>query len=57
MNMNKTKGSHPKMDPKYLPAILGGTPVFEKSSDVPYPRLDDWQQITEEEAQIVYEMT
>ncbi len=55
--MNKTKGSYPKMDPKYLPAILGGTPVFEKSADVPYPRLDEWQQITEEEAQIVYEMT
>ena len=32
-------------------------PVFEKSSEVPYPRLDEWQQITEKEAQVVYEMT
>ena len=40
-----------------LPAILGGTPVFETSTDTPYPKLDDWTQITAEEAQVVYEMT
>ena len=55
--MDRTKSSHPEINPKDLPAILGGPPVFEKSSDVPYPRLDEWQQITEEEAQVVYEMT
>ena len=57
MKMPKTKPSHPKINPKDLPAILGGTPVFEKSPDIPYPKLDEWQQVTEEEAQIVYEMT
>ena len=40
-----------------LPAILGGTSVFEKTPDVPYPRLEQWTQVTEEEAQVVYEMT
>ena len=57
MEMNRTKSSHFKINPRDFPAILGGTPVFEKSADVPYPRLDEWQQITEEEAQVVYEMT
>ena len=57
MEMNRAKSSHPKTNPRDLPAILGGTPVFETSPDVPYPILDKWQQITEEEAQIVYEMT
>ena len=57
MEMNKAKPSHLKTNPKDLPAILGGTPVFEKSPDTPYPILDKWQQITEEEAQLVYEMT
>lgn len=57
MEMHKTKSSCPKINPKDLPAILGGTPVFEISPDVPYPKLDEWKQVTEEEAQIVYEMT
>jgi dTDP-4-amino-4,6-dideoxygalactose transaminase len=57
MEMNRTKSSHLRINPRDLPAVLGGTPVFEKSADVPYPNLDEWQQITEEEAQIVYEMT
>ena len=40
-----------------LPAVLGGTPVFEKTPEAPYPKLEQWSQVTEEEAQIVYEMT
>ena len=55
--MNSAKSSHLKITPKDLPVVLGGTPVFEKPPDAPYPKLDKWQQITEEEAQIVYEMT
>ena len=55
--MNRAKPSYLKTNPKNLPAVLGGTPVFETPSDAPYPILDKWQQITEEEAQIVYEMT
>ena len=39
------------------PAVLGGTPVFEKTPDAPYPKLEQWRQMTEEEAQVVYEMT
>lgn len=57
MEMNKAKSPHFKTNPKELPAVLGGTPVFETSPDAPYPKLDAWQQITAEEAQIVYEMT
>ena len=57
MEINKTKSSHLKINPKDLPAVLGGTPVFEPSADAPYPKLDEWKQVTEEEAQIVYEMT
>ena len=57
MKMNRAKSSHLKTNPKDLPAVLGGTPVFETPPDAPYPILDKWQQITEEEAQIVYEMT
>ena len=55
--MNRAKSSHLKTNPRDLPAVLGGTPVFEKSADAPYPKLDKWRQITEEEAQVVYEMT
>ncbi len=40
-----------------LPTVLGGTPVFEKTPDAPYPKLEQWSQVTEEEAQVVYEMT
>ena len=57
MERNKSQSSHQKSNPTDLPAILGGTPVFEITPDAPYPKLDQWQQITEEEAQIVYEMT
>lgn len=57
MEMNRAKPPHLKTNPKELPAVLGGTPVFETSPDAPYPKLDAWKQITEEEAQIVYEMT
>ena len=57
MEMNRAKSSHLKTHPKDLPAVLGGTPVFETSPDAPYSKLDEWQQITEAEAQIVYEMT
>ena len=40
-----------------LPAALGGTPTFESTSDAPYPKLERWRQISEEEAKIAYEMT
>ena len=52
-----TQSSRHEIKTADLPAILGGTPVFEISDDVPYPKLDDWKQITAEEAQVVYEMT
>lgn len=57
MEIKRAKPPHLKANPKDLPAVLGGTPVFETSPDAPYPKLDEWKQITEEEAQIVYEMT
>ena len=57
MEMNRAKPSHIKTNPKDLPAVLGGTPIFETPPDAPYPILDKWQQVTAEEAQIVYEMT
>ena len=57
MEMPGTKRPRIKTHPKALPAVLGGTPVFETSPDAPYPKLDAWKQITEAEAQIVYEMT
>lgn len=40
-----------------LPTVLGGKPVFDISEETPFPKLDQWQQITEDEAQLVYEMT
>ena len=46
-----------RFEPEDLPAVLGGVSVFEKTADKPFPKLDEWQQITEEEAQVVYEMT
>ena len=39
------------------PAALGGTPVFESTPEVPFPRLDKWHQMTAAEAQVAYEMT
>ena len=47
----------PKADLKNLPAILGGTPIFESNSTSAYPKLEQWRQISEAEAQIAYEMT
>ena len=52
-----TQSSRHEIKTTDLPAILGGTPVFETSPDAPYPKLDEWKQITTEEAEIVYEMT
>lgn len=40
-----------------LPAILGGSSVFSISEEMPFPKLDQWKQITELEVQTVYEMT
>ena len=40
-----------------IPAALGGTPVFESTPEVPFPRLDKWHQMTATEAQVAYEMT
>ena len=59
MAKNRAKSSRLEHEPTSpdLPAVLGGTPVFERTADTPYPRLDQWNQVTEEEAQIVYEMT
>ena len=57
MERNTTQPSHQEINPSELPAILGGTPVFEQTPDLPYPKLDAWHQITEAEAQVVYEMT
>ena len=57
MERNKSQSSHHEGNPADLPAVLGGTPVFEITPDAPYPKLDEWQQITEAEARVVYEMT
>ena len=46
-----------KADLKHLPAALGGTPIFESASTSTYPKLEQWRQITDAEAQIAYEMT
>ncbi len=46
-----------EIDPKNLPAVAGGKPVFEISEEAPFPKLDKWRQIGEAEAQIAYEMT
>ena len=53
-NHSHLESENPRVD---LPAVLGGTPVFEKTPDAPYPKLEQWHQITDEEAQVVYEMT
>ena len=41
MEKNRAQLSHPENEaaPTNLPALLGGTPVFEKTSDVPFPKL------------------
>ena len=57
MERKITHSSRHQIEPTDLPAILGGPPVFKKSPDAPYPKLDEWKQITTEEAQVVYEMT
>lgn len=59
MEKNRAKRPHPKNEPTApeLPTVLGGTPVFEKTPDASYPKLEQWCQTTEEEAQVVYEMT
>jgi len=57
MERNTTQSSHQERNSAELPAILGGIPVFEQTPDVPYPKLDAWNQITEAEAEVVYEMT
>ncbi len=55
--MKNVQLSNAKIDTKNFPAALGGTPVFEISEEAPFPKLDQWQQITEAEAQVAYEMT
>ena len=57
MERNTKRSSDSEINASELPAILGGTPVFEQTPDVPYPQLDAWKQITEAEAEVVYEMT
>ena len=47
----------PNSDLKNLPAALGGTPTFEPNSTSAYPKLEQWRQISDAEAQIAYEMT
>lgn len=40
------------------PAALGGAPVFVQTVQEPaFPKLDKWKQMTEEEAQVAYDMT
>ncbi len=50
LRMNsKSKGS----SDANRPAALGGAPVFVQTVQTPeFPKLDDWKQITEEEAQV-----
>ena len=55
--MKNVQHPNPDIDTKNLPAVLGGDPVFEISEETPFPKLDEWKQITEAEAQVAYEMT
>ena len=68
--MKKVNPSNLAQDPNNLPAAMGGTPVFEKTTEkpygisplqsrgkIPFPKLEQWHQMTEAEAQVVYEMT
>lgn len=59
MKKNRTKSSNPENETVAadLPTVLGGTPVFETPPDTPFPQLEQWRQVAEEEAEIVYEMT
>ena len=57
MERNTKRSSDSEINASELPAILGGTPVFEQTPDAPYPQLDAWKQITAAEAAVVYEMT
>ena len=43
----------PKQD---IPVALGGAPVFVQTGGSE-GELDQWQQVTEEEAQVAYDMT
>ena len=45
-----------KTNNENLPAALGGAPVFVQTAES-QGELDQWQQITEEEAQVAYDMT
>ncbi len=54
--MTNVQLSNTTIDANDIPAILGGKSVFDISEDSPFPKLDQWKQITEEEAQIAYEM-
>ncbi len=56
-NPKNSKTSKDLQVDKALPVVLGGTPVFEISKEQPFPILDQWKQITEVEAQTVYQMT
>lgn len=55
--ISHTHESNPKNESIDIPAVLGGTPVFEISEEKLFPKLDQWRQITEEEAKIAYDMT
>ena len=55
--MNNKQLPNTDIGTKNLPAVLGGTPIFDISEDALFPKLDRWRQITEAEAQIAYEMT
>ena len=46
--MNKTDQTT-DFSSKDIPALLGGTPVFDISEERPFAILDQWKQITEEE--------
>ena len=49
--------SYLKQSSAEIPAALGGTPVFERTPEAPFPKLDRWCQMAEAEAQVAYEMT
>ena len=55
--MNKTVEKNAEFSSKDIPVILGGSPVFDISEEKPFPILDQWKQITEDEPRIVHEMT
>ena len=55
--MNRKDQKKTEFSSKDIPALLGGAPVFDISEDKPFPILDQWKQITEDETKIVSEMT